>query len=63
MGEEMTLSEIVQYVRGVLKYLHELRPFRGQEELIRDAEQHLARLLDFWRRQAGPGVSASEGAT
>lgn len=47
MVEKTTVAEVIAYVRAVLGYLRHLKPFRGQEELIREAEQYLARLLEL----------------
>jgi hypothetical protein len=47
MAERVVISEVIEYVKAVLEYLRRLRPFRGQAELIWEAEQHLARLLEL----------------
>jgi hypothetical protein len=45
-----------------LEYLRRLKPFRGQAELIWEAEQHLAKLLELGH-QDRTAVLAQEEAT
>lgn len=47
MVERVVIAEVIAHVKAALEYLHRLKPFRGQEELIREAEQYLAQLLEL----------------
>jgi len=60
MAEKVIVSEVIEYVRAALKYLRRLKPFRGQEELIWEAEQHLARLLERGGQEGAPPAVLGE---
>ncbi len=60
MAERVVLSEVIEYVKVAMEYLRRLKPFRGQEELIWEAEQHLARLLERGRQDGAPPAVLEE---
>jgi len=62
MAERVVVPEIIGYIKAALEYLRRLKPFRGQAELIWEAEQHLAKLLELGH-QDRTAVLAQEEAT
>ena len=46
----ITPEQQILSVRSALATLRSLKPFRGQEDLVADAEGHLALLLEAHRR-------------
>ena len=60
MAERVVVSEVIAYVKAALEYLRCLRPFRGQAELIGEAEQHLARLLELGHQDGAMALSSEE---